>query len=554
MVKFYDRLADYVGETPDAAHRIIMLRASWETQDKLREWAKSAGFDLSWSFSGWPQSSYDFDFHVTLVASANAVKIPDAVRYIDQLELKPEGYAVLGKNVPVIQLAADPKLVAMREFFISAYGVKPTFPDFTPHISLSYKWDGNPQIIDMAPAMPDFPLVFDCLMVSIMDPPTVTADAKPTRKILSYADKAVAIAGTRKTADGYIVTEARVARGGNIQDYYGHEIGEGEPNQLFRVYRPADEIFKTDSLATFAHKPVTLGHPAAGVSPDNFRDEAVGHLGSEVIRDGEFVRVPMVVMDGKAIASIENSDAREISMGYDCELVMEPGVTADGRAYDAYQKNIRINHCAIVPAGRAGPQCRIGDQSRSNPEKGKTMTKTVTIDGKSFEVADDVAAALANDQAKATAKETEAGNALRDAAAQLTAASDTMKALKAEVAAKPAADAQAADVHALAAALVATIDTAKKIAPSLDYAGKTAAEVKKMAVTAKVGDAAAKDKDAAYFDAAFDMWAGVVSDADPVRDAIRDGGLGQGDQAKKAVDARQAYLDRTANAHKAKVA
>lgn len=151
-------------------------------------------------------------------------------------------------------------------------------------------------------------------------------------KEIEFFDK-VAITGTRKTADGYLVTDARVARGDNIQEYFGHEIGEGEPNQLFRVWRPEAEIFKRDSLATFAHKPVTLGHPTVEVTPETWRRDAIGHVGSEVVRDGEFVRVPLVVMDVKAIEAIE-AGTREISMGYACELVIEKGTTPEVRDRD----------------------------------------------------------------------------------------------------------------------------------------------------------------------------------------------------------------------------
>jgi len=31
--------------------RIAVLRASYETQDLLRDWAKASGFDLGWSYS-----------------------------------------------------------------------------------------------------------------------------------------------------------------------------------------------------------------------------------------------------------------------------------------------------------------------------------------------------------------------------------------------------------------------------------------------------------------------------------------------------------------------
>lgn len=366
-------------------------------------------------------------------------------------------------------------------------------------------------------------------------------------KILKFADR-VEISGTRRTSDGYLVTEARVARGGNVQDYYGHEIGEGEPNQLFKVWRPEDEIFRADSLATFAHKPVTWRHPDFEVTADNWKAEAIGHIGADVVRDGEFVRVPMMIADASAIKGIEDG-TREVSMGYDCELVMQPGTTPDGQAYDAFQRNIRINHCAIVPAGRAGPQCRIGDSAARTNHEGTTMAKSVTIDGKTFEVADDVAALVANgklqDALAASAKGlADAHAALTQANARADVAEKLAKDTKAELeemkAKQPTADA----IAKLASELVDTIEVAKTVAPKVETKGKTADAIKSEVVIAAIGDAA-KGKDAAYYAAAFDMLGMAKASNDPVAAAIKsaaDAGSPANDAAAKANQAYDEWL------------
>lgn len=530
--------------TVTKARRIVMLRASWETQEKLREWAKAQGFDLAWSYSGWPQTSWSFDFHVTVVASENEVKLADGFYPIDPLTLTASGYEVLGvdREIPTLAIEANATLSAIRSFFVATHGMKPTFPDFKPHVSLSYKWNGEPPIVEMAPALPDFPLVFDALMVAIIDdePKAKTSDATAS-KVFAMADKAT-ISGTRKTVDGYLVTDARVARGGNIQEYFGHEFGDREdPNRVVKVYRPEDEIFKRSSLSTFAHKPVTMDHPAEGVSPETFRRDAVGHVGSDVVRDGEFVRVPLVIMDKAAIDAIEGGK-REISMGYDCELVMDAGTTPDGRAYDAYQKNIRINHCAIVAAGRAGHACRVGDSLVRAKQLGdKPMTKTVTIDGKPFDVADEVAAAF--EAAKAAqskvADTTKAASDVLDAAQK--AVSDMKADLEAAKKAVPTAD----QIGAMVAELADTREAAKAVAPTLDTRGlNTAAAIKAAAVKAALGDEAVKDRSADYLSAAFDMLAARKADADPFADNLRNAQPVQ----DAAAAARTKYFDEQSKA------
>ncbi|WP_139812749.1 DUF2213 domain-containing protein, partial [Ensifer aridi] len=170
------------------------------------------------------------------------------------------------------------------------------------------------------------------------------------------------IAGTRRTADGYLVADVKTARTG-IQIYAGREVGKPELATV-KVYRPEAQVFDTASLGSYAHKPVTNDHPAEAVTADNWKALAVGSIGDEVARDGEFVRVPLIVMDAAVISEIEGGK-RELSAGYTCDLAWEPGTTPEGEKYDAIQKDIRINHVAIVQRGRAGSQARIGDGARS---------------------------------------------------------------------------------------------------------------------------------------------------------------------------------------------
>jgi hypothetical protein len=57
-----------------------------------------------------------------------------------------------------------------------------------------------------------------------------------------------------------------------------------------------------------------------------------------------------------------------------------------------------------------------------------------------------------------------------------------------------------------------------------DYSGKTDAEVRKIAVVAKLGDAAVVGKPDAYIEARFDILADGAKPRDPVSQALRDSG------------------------------
>jgi len=199
--------------------------------------------------------------------------------------------------------------------------------------------------------------------------------------------------GVRITRDGYLVASPRVARTG-IQQYAGFEVGKKDM-KVVNVYRPEAEVFNHDAMAGLAFRPITDDHPDVPVTSDNWKDLAVGTASGEVARDGEFVRVPMSVMDKGTIQKVRDGKA-QLSVGYTCDLKWEPGVTADGQKYDAVQTNIRANHIAIVDYARGGDKLKIGDDFSKaedrHPQKEElhmdTKLTTMVVDGIGVEMTD----------------------------------------------------------------------------------------------------------------------------------------------------------------------
>jgi uncharacterized protein len=172
-----------------------------------------------------------------------------------------------------------------------------------------------------------------------------------------FADAAASLDGYRITADGFLVANVRFARTG-IQTYGGFELDRRDL-AVVGVYRPAAEVFSAAAMRSFAHRPVTLGHPADGVSASSWRQHSIGSMGENITRDGDFVRGTVIVQDAAAIEMIKNG-TRELSAGYNCDVHWEAGMAPDGQAYQAVQRSIRGNHVAIVDRARAGAACRIG--------------------------------------------------------------------------------------------------------------------------------------------------------------------------------------------------
>ncbi len=355
---------------------------------------------------------------------------------------------------------------------------------------------------------------------------------------------AAPIAGTRRTADGYLVADVRTARTG-IQLYAGHEVGKPEMATV-KVYRPEDQVFDKASLGSYAHKPVTNDHPDEAVTADNWKSLSVGQIGDEVARDGEFVRVPLIVMDGATISEIEGGK-RELSAGYTCDLSWEPGTTPEGEKYDAIQKDIRINHVAIVQRGRAGSEARIGDGAGkwgvspvntqiADERIPKMDLRKILVDGLTVETTDQGAQAitkLQKDLESSAAKFADAEKAHQTA----LAAKDAELAKKdAEIDALKGKILSDADLDKRVQARADLITKAHAIAKDVKTEGLSDAAIRTAVVVAKLGDAAVANKSDAYIDARFDM---LVEDAskngaDPFRTVVQQG-LSQVSDADKGV-------------------
>jgi len=204
---------------------------------------------------------------------------------------------------------------------------------------------------------------------------------------LKFTDRAE-IGTVKTTSEGYVTALARAVRTG-IQDYRASELGL-MGNHIVKVYRPETEVFHKDSLQSFSHAPVTINHPQELVNSENWKDLAVGEVGEEVLRDGEFLAVSLMLKDQAAIDAVK-AGKRELSAGYTADMEeAKPGL-----GYDFIQRNIRINHLALVDNARAGTKARIGDGADSwgaspvttNDEVTMTEFTKVVIGDKQFTVA-----------------------------------------------------------------------------------------------------------------------------------------------------------------------
>jgi hypothetical protein len=175
-----------------------------------------------------------------------------------------------------------------------------------------------------------------------------------------------------RLADGSLLCkDVPIARTGT-QVYAAADLPKLTPNATgeILVTRSPEQVFHPATLASFEGMSITVLHPEDEdgdirlVNTQNWKDLAHGHLQNVRRGTGEqsdLMLADLIVKDEYAIQLIEDG-LRQVSCGYDAEYEQ----TAPGKAD---QVDITGNHVALVPKGRAGNRCAIGDRDTMATKK-----------------------------------------------------------------------------------------------------------------------------------------------------------------------------------------
>lgn len=165
-----------------------------------------------------------------------------------------------------------------------------------------------------------------------------------------------------------------------IFEYTNHD------GSVRKELRLPEEVFSKESLESYEGSPIIISHDAGLITKDNVAENEIGTILTKGFKDGDNVRAKIVIHDTDEMKA---SGLKELSLGYNLDLDETPG-SWNGQHYDAIQRNIRINHLALVREARAGEQARLnidGKGSEISEMKGakvmryKKTTKARRSDG-----------------------------------------------------------------------------------------------------------------------------------------------------------------------------
>lgn len=149
--------------------------------------------------------------------------------------------------------------------------------------------------------------------------------------------------------------------------YSGEQISPDlDPDKIYYVYRPAEELNNQETIDSFKLIPWTDEHTMLGKSDEGLTPAELkgvhGVIGEDVYFEDGYLKGNLKIFSDE-LADLIESGKKELSIGYRCLYEPETGVY-NGVSYDFVQRNIRGNHLALVDEGRSGHDVCVLDRMR----------------------------------------------------------------------------------------------------------------------------------------------------------------------------------------------
>ena len=167
---------------------------------------------------------------------------------------------------------------------------------------------------------------------------------------------------TKRTYDnnGWLEVKDNPISKVGVFDYLGAEIGAPEPDRIYRVLRPPEELASEATINSFKLTPFIIEHEMLGKHATPAEKKGIqGVIGENVYFDPPYLRANIKIFSDVALSNIDSGKI-DLSPGYRSKYEFTSGIY-EGQHYDVIQRHLRGNHLALVDEGRTGPDVAVQD-------------------------------------------------------------------------------------------------------------------------------------------------------------------------------------------------
>ena len=168
---------------------------------------------------------------------------------------------------------------------------------------------------------------------------------------------------TKRTYDlnGWLEVKDNPISKAGVFDYLGSEIGAPEPDRIYKVFRPPEELDNEETIQSFRLTPFIVDHEMLGKDATPAEKKGIqGVIGENVYFDHPYLRGNIKIFSDAALSDIGGGKI-DLSPGYRSRYDFDnPGVY-EGEAYEVVQRHLRGNHLALVDEGRTGADVAVQD-------------------------------------------------------------------------------------------------------------------------------------------------------------------------------------------------